>query len=69
MAFGVYGNQISNKSYELTPKAERNKKRMTELDRYVMPFFTEADVARLYAEPEAEDKTDEMEKIADIIFG
>lgn len=69
VAFGVYGNQMSAKAYEMTPKQERRKKHMTELDRYIMPFFTETDVARLYEEPKQKNEPDEMEKIANIIFG
>lgn len=69
VAFGVYGNQMSAKAYEMTPKQERRKKQMTELDRYVMPFFTETDLAKLYAEPVRKTEPDDMEKIANIIFG
>lgn len=70
VAYAHYANQKTQESFEMLDKKERAKKKMTELDRWAMPFITELQVQQLTSpEPKQETSPDEMAKVADLIFG
>lgn len=69
VAYGVYANQKSSEAYELTSKKERRLKKMTELDRWVMPFITSKQLDEINNPPAKEKDVDDMDNIAEIIFG
>lgn len=69
VAYGVYANQKSSEAYELTSKKERRLRKMSTLDRWVMPFITSKQLEEINHEPAKEENLDDMAKIAEIIFG
>lgn len=69
VSYGYYANQKTNEAYELTSKKERRLKKMTELDRWSMPFITSRQLEEMNKVPEQSQDADEMSRIAEVIFG
>ena len=70
VAYAHYANAHSQENFEMLDKKERSKRKMTELDRWAMPFITEQQIREFNAPKQpANMSQDEMDKVADLIFG
>ena len=68
VAFGVYMNQKSQANFEMMNAQERRKKRIDEMERWVIPFITYEQLEE--AENREEDTSlDDMEAIGKALFG
>lgn len=70
VAYGVYANQNQANYYDMLTKKERRLKKMTSLDRWAIPFLRPEQVKELASkQKEEETKLEDMEAIAQAIFG
>lgn len=69
VAYGVYANAHSKEAYDMKSKADRRKEKLSWLDRWSVPFFTQGQLADLENVVEEEnDQAEEMAKIAETLF-
>lgn len=66
VAYGMYANAESKQGYDMLNPKERSQKKLTWLDRWALPFFKEEDIE---SAEEQNAQIDEMNKIAQVIFG
>lgn len=70
VAYGVYANQHSSNYYDMLSKKDRRLKKMTSLDRWAMPFVSQAQLERLAERhTEEQQRNDDLETIAQAMFG
>lgn len=69
VAYANYANQHTQESFEMMDKKERAKKKITELDRWAMPFVTMQQAEELVNyKPQTPTDADEMQRVADMLF-
>lgn len=67
VAYGVYANQQSEESYDMKKPSELVQEKLTYMDRWALPFFTQQDLED--NTPEEENTAeDDMSKIASVLF-
>lgn len=67
VAYGVYANQQSKESYDMKKPSELVQEKLTYMDRWALPFFTQQDLED--NTPEEENTAeDDMSKIASVLF-
>ena len=67
VAYGVYANQQSKESYDMKKPSELVQEKLTYMDRWALPFFTQQDLKD--NTPEEENTAeDDMSKIASALF-
>lgn len=67
VAYGVYANQQSKESYDMKKPSELVQEKLTYMDRWALPFFTQKDLED--NTPEEENTAeDDMSKIASALF-
>lgn len=67
VAYGVYANQQSKESYDMKKPSELVQEKLTYMDRWALPFFTQQDLED--NTPEEENTAeDDMNKIASALF-
>lgn len=67
VAYGVYANQQSKESYDMKKPSELVQEKLTYMDRWALPFFTQQDLED--NTPEEENTVeDDMSKIASALF-
>lgn len=67
VAYGVYANQQSKESYDMKKPSELVQEKLTYMDRWALPFFTQQDLED--NTPEEENTAeDDMSKIASALF-
>lgn len=67
VAYGVYANQQSKESYDMKKPSELVREKLTYMDRWALPFFTQQDLED--NTPEEENTAeDDMSKIASALF-
>lgn len=67
VAYGVYANQQSEESYDMKKPSELVQEKLTYMDRWALPFFTQQDLED--NTPEEENTAeDDMSKIASALF-
>lgn len=67
VAYGVYANQQSKESYDMKKPSELVQEKLTYMDRWALPFFTQQDLED--NTPEEENTVeDDMSKIASVLF-
>lgn len=66
VAYGMYANAESKQGYDMLNPEERSQKKLTWLDRWDLPFFKEEDMESAEGQNA---QIDEMNKIAQVIFG
>lgn len=67
VAYGVYANQQSKGSYDMKKPSELVQEKLTYMDRWALPFFTQQDLED--NTPEEENTAeDDMSKIASALF-
>lgn len=69
VAYGVYANAHSKEAYDMKSKADRRKEKLTWLDRWAVPFFTQGQMSDFGEVIEEENKeAEELTKIAETLF-
>lgn len=67
VAYGVYANQQSKESYDMKKPSELVQEKLTYMDRWALPFFTQQDLED--NTPEEENTAeDDMSKIVSALF-
>lgn len=67
VAYGVYANHQSKESYDMKKPSELVQEKLTYMDRWALPFFTQQDLED--NTPEEENTAeDDMSKIASALF-